>query len=255
MNGQSVYGMIFAAGIGSRLAPITQTIPKALVPVNGIPVIEYAIKRYIEAGITNIVINVHHFADKIEEYLKKNNFFNINILVSDERRLLLDTGGGLAAAHKYLKNAETIVVSNADILTDFNIKDLLNAHIQDNNNVTMLVSDRKSSRLLYFDNNSRRLCGWANIKTGQTLPEGFKIEDENKFHHAAFGGIHVLDKHTLDNLSCYKKQEVFSIIPYYVEHCHDLLIREYTSPNPYLWHDIGTIDKLKTAEKEWQDKY
>lgn len=250
---KKIYGMIFAAGLGTRLVPFTHTKPKALVPVGGVPMLERVIKRFIEAGITDIVVNVHHFAEQITDFLKQNNNFGINIIISDESELLLDTGGGIVNASRFFNNADAVLIHNADILTDVELNDMVSHHFRKGADVTLLVSDRESSRVLYFDANSQ-MQGWKNIRTGATLPEGFDPDATEGLRPRAFGGVHVVSASALDALGRYTDKKVFSIIPFYSDSCRKMRIAGFEPESEYRWFDVGTPEKLAEAEKVYQSK-
>lgn len=237
--------MIFAAGLGTRLMPLTKEKPKALVEVAGHTMLEHVIRHLIKAGINDIVINVHHFAPKIIDFLRDNNNFGANIKISDETQLLLDTGGALAKAYPLLKNYDNILIHNADILTDLNLTDMLAFHETTGSDATLLISNRQSSRYLYFDRNNMRLNGWANHKTGDTLPSDFSPNDYTGF---AFGGIHIMRNSMLANLKKYNSEDVFSIIPFYIDSCRKTKITGYYPNCQYQWFDIGSPEKLRYAE-------
>jgi len=173
--------MIFAAGLGSRLKPLTDTMPKALVPVAGRPMLEHVILKLKAFGFTEIVINIHHFGEQILEFLKVNDNFGLTIHISDERDVLLDTGGGIRKASSFFENSdEPFLVHNVDILSNVDLKELYDYHLQTDGLATLLVSQRKTSRYLLLDA-EKRLCGWINKDTGQVKPEGFQYE-----HSCAF---------------------------------------------------------------------
>ena len=164
--------MIFAAGLGSRLKPLTDTMPKAMVPIAGRPMLEHVILKLKAAGFTEIVINIHHFGDQILDFLKANGNFGLTIHISDERELLLDTGGGVRKARPFFENSdEPFLIHNVDILSDVNLKELYDYHLQSGAVATLLASRRKTSRYLLFDMD-KRLCGWINKDTEQVKPEG-----------------------------------------------------------------------------------
>ena len=249
-------GLIFAAGLGTRLAPITDTMPKALIPVGGEPMLGRVIQRLKNAGITRIAVNVHHHADQVEDYLRNNNNFGIEIRISDERDLLLDTGGGLLRAFEILgEDVDDILVHNADILTDVSLKDIIEYHETASADVTMLVKERPSGRLLYFSNDDNMLKGWKNIVTGQTLPKGFNPDAFENLTAKAFCGIHLVSRSVLPSLRKFSKEKVFPVVPFYVENCHTLKILGFTPKNTFTWFDIGSPEKLETAraaEKQMQ---
>ncbi len=183
--------MIVAAGLGSRLKPITNTLPKALVPVAGKPLLEHIIRKLIGAGVTEIVINVHHFSEQIIRFVQDNHSFGITIHFSDESDELLDTGGGIKNARKWLEGSaldssplvditpnagiaevlggEPFLVHNVDILSNLDIAALYAQHIRTKPLATLVVSERPTSRYLLFDDDDR-LVGWNNITTGELKP-------------------------------------------------------------------------------------
>ena len=160
--------MIFAAGLGTRLRPLTDHTPKALVSVAGKPMLERVILRLKEAGFNDITVNIHHFGEQIIEFLRANNDFGITIHLSDERDMLLDTGGGIKKARPFLDGNEPFLVHNADILSDINLAELYRHHRESNAEATLLVSQRQTSRYLLLDD-ANRLHGWINKSTGETL--------------------------------------------------------------------------------------
>lgn len=242
--------LIFAAGVGSRLKPFTDCHPKALATVGGVTMLERTIVRMRESGVDKIVVNVHHFASQITEFLDKNNNFGLDIAISDESDRLLDTGGGLLRAKTLLcaDENEPVILHNADILTDAPLDEMLDAHRRNDADVTLLVSGRKSSRLLYFASDSR-LAGWTNINTGEVKSHG---ADLRQCSLRAFGGVHIVSPAIFDLLGQYASVhgEVFSITPFYVEMLSRLKIIGFTPRADFIWHDIGTPEKLKRAESE-----
>lgn len=241
--------MIFAAGLGSRLRPLTDTTPKALIEVGGVPMLERVTRRLIAAGVNRIVVNVHHHADSIEHFLRNNNNFGADIAISNERELLLDTGGGVVKASALLtdgRSDEPIMLYNADILTDFPIEEMLAEHIAGRAAATLLVStDRPSTRGFLFDDN-RRLCGWINHVSGEvrsplTVPEGAKA--------MAFGGIHIINPELIETMTAYGRNngEIFSLTPFYTATCDQNIYRAYIPHAPYRWVDIGRPDTLEQA--------
>lgn len=239
--------MIFAAGLGTRLRPLTDNCPKALVEVGGKPMLGHVMQRLIDAGVTEAVVNVHHFAGMIKEYLTANNNFGITVHVSDESNLLLDTGGGILLARRWLDGGEPFIVHNADILSDVDLAAMYRAHEASGADATLLVAHRQSSRYLAFGNADGRLHGWINTATGQTAPARF-VDDPSQYHHLAFGGIHVVSPTVFDTLSRYSTDPMFSIIPYYLSVCDSLDIREYQPSTDYMWFDIGKPANLHAAD-------
>ncbi len=178
--------MIFAAGLGTRLKPFTENAPKALAKVAGKTLLERNIRYLQQAGIFDVIINVHHFADMIEDVVNTNNGFGSTITISDERNAVLETGGGLKKAAWFFANEPAYVVMNVDVLTNMNISKLIAAH-QTGNTGTLAVSKRPSSRQLLF-NDAMQLCGWQNNATGEE-----KIARlDAATHPYSFSGIQVL---------------------------------------------------------------
>lgn len=238
--------MIFAAGLGTRLRPLTNDRPKALVEIGGKTMLERVITKLSTTGFDDITINIHHFGEKIIDFLRKNDNFGLNIHISDERDLLLDTGGGILKARHLLDGDEPFLVHNADILTDIDLNAMYQSHLESEAMATVLVKDRKTSRYFVFDND-HRLQGWINRSTGETRPDGF-VHREG-MHELAFGGIHIISPSIFNELEKYSKgQPKFSITPFYVDECHNHLIKGYVQSTPYNWLDVGKPETLKEAE-------
>lgn len=236
--------MIFAAGLGTRLKPITDTIPKALVSVNGKTLLEIVIEKLKSHGIEEIVVNVHHHADKIIDYLAEKNNFGIKIDISDERELLLDTGGGLKKASTFFNGDEPILIHNVDILSDANLDELCNVHCKSGNIATLLVSKRSSSRQLFFNDNLR-LKGWKNMKTGETKSPCNHFY-EYLYNSYAFSGIHIVSPEIFSYMNEFP--EKFPIMDFYLKMANQIGIGAYVCNNLRLL-DVGKIDSLKQAEE------
>ncbi len=158
--------MIFSAGLGTRFKPWTDTHPKALAIVNDKTLLQRNIEYLQQFGVKNIIVNVHHFADQIEDAIQKNNGWGSNVLISDERNEVLETGGGLLKAKSLFAPGEKFITCNVDILTDLDISKMLVFHEENKALITFGVTNRKTSRYLLFDENNR-LCGWRNTRTGE----------------------------------------------------------------------------------------
>ena len=249
--------MIFAAGLGTRLKPLTDTMPKALVPLAGKTLLQWQIEKLKAAGITDIVVNVHHFADKIIDYLRENNYFGCNIQVSDERDMLLETGGGLRKAKSLLTGfrlpasecpKDPILICNVDILSNIDIPTLLKAYNPDEMGV-VVVYPRDTQRYLLFDDSSR-LCGWTNIATGEVrgpvADNQYPIANTRKL---AFSGMQVLNPRIFEVMDkvVTEKGEKFSLIDLYLSIAEKEILRAFI-PENYRMMDVGKINQLSEAE-------
>lgn len=237
--------MIFAAGLGTRLRPLTDSCPKALVSVGGRPMLDRVIERLVACGVNEIVVNVHHHAGMVIDFLRQLDIPGVKFFVSDESDCLLDTGGGILNARRFLDGDEPFIVHNADILTDFDLGRMVSRHKESGVDATLLVSDRKTSRYLLFDSKELQMTGWMNISTGEVKPAGMVTDGMRAL---AFGGVHVLSPSIFNSLSGYSSVPKFSITSFYIDRCRDLDIRGYIPAEKYMWHDIGSIEKLKEAE-------
>ena len=239
--------MIFAAGLGSPLKPLTDTMPKALVPVAGCPMLEHVILKLKASGFTEIVINIHHFGEQIIDFLKTNNDFGLTIHISDERDRLLDTGGGIRKARLFFENSgEPFLVHNVDILSDMNLKELYDFHMQSGSVATLLASRRTTSRYLLF-NTERKLRGWINKDTGQVKPEGFHY-DESLYREYAFSGIHVFSPAVFRLMEAPRWEGKFSIMDFYLATCGQTDYSGYLAEKLELI-DIGKPETLARAEE------
>ncbi len=241
--------LIFAAGLGTRLKPLTDRMPKALVPVAGRPMLEHIILKLKASGFDNIVINIHHFGEQIIEFLQNHQNFGISIRISDERGELLDTGGGIKKAASLLGDREPFLVHNVDILSNADLKAFYLAHIQSRNDATLLVSPRETSRYLLFDKENK-LHGWINRTTHETKPETF-VYDENRYVPYAFSGLHVISP-SLFRYMDEKWSGKFPIMDFYLHTCDKAHIGGYVSKDLRLI-DIGKPDTLKSAETFLQE--
>ncbi|MBU8891380.1 MAG: nucleotidyltransferase family protein [Bacteroidales bacterium] len=232
--------MIFAAGKGTRLKPLTDTTPKALVPVNGTPLIELVIRKLITIGIKEIIINVHFLANQIIDFLNSNNNFGIRIEISDETDELLDTGGGLKKASWFFDDNDPFILHNVDVISDIDLMEMVNFHNKNNALATLAVRKRKSSRYFLF-NRKQELCGWENTKDKKRIISR-SAKDYSAF---AFSGIHIINPEIFKNI--YENGK-FSIISTYFELSKSNLISAYQHDMDY-WFDVGSPEKLKIVEK------
>lgn len=235
--------MIFAAGLGTRLKPLTDHMPKALVPVAGKPMLEHVICKLKDYGFTEIVVNIHHFGQQIIDFLQANQNFGITIHISDERNELLDTGGGIKKAATFFEGNEPFLIHNVDILSNTNLKDLYDFHLHSGNDATLLASKRKTTRYLLFDENNR-LSGWINKDTLQTKPAGFQY-DPQRYHEYAFSGIHVASP-SLFNYMNHQWQGKFPIMDFYLNTCQEAQLGGYLKEELKLI-DIGKPETLEQA--------
>lgn len=233
--------MIFAAGLGTRLKPVTDSIPKALVPVNSKPLLEHIILKIRDAGFDEIIVNVHHFPDQIIDFIEQNNQFGIRIAISDERQNLLETGGGIKNARWFFDDNQPFLVHNVDILSNLDLKELYSNHLKNNSIATLTVSSRNTFRYFMFDERYA-LRGWINEKTGETKPSGFTPNS----HHIklAFSGIQVLSPEVFEWMQ--NEEDKFSITDFYLKHASSGQIKGFV-PENYQMLDIGKIDILDTA--------
>lgn len=231
--------LIFAAGKGTRLKPFTDSHPKALMPVNGIPLLERNILYLKQFGVQEFVINIHHFGEQILDFLSQKNDFGVKIDISDERLSLLETGGGLLFAKNLLEQEDDFIIMNADILTDLNITEMMKAHFENKNLVTLAVSDRESSRKLLFDK-EMRLCGWKNTSTGETRLAEQK-EDLKEF---AFSGIHCVNSKLFGLI---QRTGKFSIIDEYLDLMQKHAIFGFQHHARFI--DVGRPESVTEAEK------
>lgn len=234
--------MIFAAGLGTRLKPITDTMPKALVPVNGKPLLHHVLTKLIEAGYDDITVNVHHFPDQIIKYLEENDF-GVKINISDERTQLLETGGAVKHAHPFLDGTEPFLVHNVDILSDLDL-DWFRKAYRPGDLATLLVSERKTQRYLLFDAEGL-LCGWTNIATGEVRSPRGGI-DPKDYRMLAFSGIHYISPEIFEAFERYGFGERFSIMDFYLTACADYPIRA-AAPEQLRLLDVGKLDSLAQA--------
>jgi NDP-sugar pyrophosphorylase family protein len=234
---------IFAAGLGTRLKPLTDTMPKALVPVGGKPLLAHVIEKLKAAGCKKIVINIHHFGDMIIDYVKSQNSFGVEILFSDERQMLLETGGAIKHAVDLLGD-EPFLIHNVDILSNVDLKALIAAHSEADSAATLLVSKRNSTRALLFSPEGN-LTAWTNKTTGEVKSPYSDIDISN-LNEFAFSGIHIFSPRLFKYFGAYP--EKFSIIDFYLNTCKDEKIKAYTQEGLQLL-DVGKLDSLEKAEK------
>lgn len=235
--------MIFAAGMGTRLKPLTDNTPKALIPIAGKPMIEHVILKLKAAGFDQIIVNIHHFGEQIIEFIEQNNNFGIQIAISDERHYLLDTGGGIKKATDFLRGNEPFLVHNVDIMSNVDLRKLYDEHSRINPLATLLVSQRETSRYLMF-NKENRLCGWRNKETGE-IKSYYPDFSPEKYTEYAFGGIHILSPKIFDWMDEWTGK--FPIINFYLSIAGKTDIHAYLAEDLQLI-DVGKPEALKQCE-------
>lgn len=231
--------MIFCAGLGTRFKPWTDHHPKALALVNGKPLLQRNVEYLQQHGIFDVIVNVHHFPGQIEDAVNNNNGWGSNIVISDERDEVLETGGGLLKARHLFKPGEDFLTLNADILTDLDIASFLSFHLQQEALVSLAISNRKSSRCFLF-NEQKRLTGWRNMQTGQ---ERISIADDEA-KPFAFSGMSIFNSRFFDALDMTGK---FSLVDAYLSLAATHLIMGYEH-NPEKWVDVGRVESVAVAE-------
>lgn len=234
--------MIFAAGLGTRLKPLTDTMPKALVRVGGKPLIEHVVEKLKASGAERIVVNVHHFASQVIDYLQENDNFGVDVRISDESERLLDTGGGIKKARPLFMPDAPILIHNVDILSNVDLDRLYYGH--GDVDATLLVSERKTKRYLLFDDDMR-LVGWTNIDTGEVKSPypGLRVGDCRML---AFSGIHVFSPRLFPLMDDFPDK--FGIIDFYLNVCSKAVVKGCVQSGLSLL-DVGKLDTLAEAEQ------
>ena len=225
--------MILAAGLGTRMRPITDDMPKALVEWNGVPMLEHIILKLKQQGFTEIIINVHHFADMIVDFVKKQDHFGIRIEFSYEHNEPLDTGGGIGHASWFFGD-EPFLVHNVDIMSNIDLNQLYDAHVRSKAIATLAVKDRVTSRSLLMNQESL-LRGWKDNRSGETMLVGV---NEKNLIPIAFSAIHVMDPAILRLFPAEKR---FPIMPFYLELAKTRPVFLYRHDQDS-WKDMGKIE-------------
>lgn len=236
--------MIFAAGLGTRLKPLTDSLPKALVSVGGKPLLQHIIEKLKQSGFDEIIINIHHFGQQIIDFVEENNRFDIRIEFSDERKKLLDTGGGIKKASWFFDDNKPFLVHNVDILSNVDLHRLVIYHREAGSEATLVCSKRQTSRYLLFDE-SDHLRGWINESTGE-IKSPFSGFDPSGYQKLAFSGIHILRPTLFSYME--EMPDKFSIIDFYLQYSHKSAITFYTPKNLRII-DAGKHEALSEAER------
>ena len=235
--------LVFAAGLGTRLRPLTDTMPKALVPVAGMPMLARVLCKLRDAGLDSFVVNVHHFAGQIENYLADNDF-GVPVAISREEREPLETGGGIKHAAPLLASPEgRFLVHNVDILSDLDLRWFL-AQDDPESLATLLLIDAPADRYLLFDDDMR-LVGWTNVRTGEVKSPFLPDFDPAKYRRYSFCGIHVVSEAVFEKMAAWP--EKFSIIDFYLQQAAENKIRGVLAQDLHLI-DIGSPEKLAQAQ-------
>ena len=236
--------LILAAGKGTRLKALTADKPIALVKVNGVTLLERCINKLKDARVDDIIINIHHFGEQIIDYVEKNGNFGISVTFSDERDMLLDTGGGLKKAAWFFNNEQAFFVHNVDIISDINLQEMYQYHCANGHLATLAVRNRNTSRYLLF-NAQHQLCGRINTKTNETQIINNQYNIDNLFP-LAFSGIHVISPQIF---RYFPHQTVFSITDWYLQLASDHKIAAYKH-NQGLWMDMGKAEDIHLLEQQ-----
>ena len=234
--------MIFAAGLGTRLKPLTDTMPKALVRVGNEPLLKHVVLNLKSAGFTRIVVNVHHFASQIVDYLNANANFGLDIHISDETDKLLDTGGGIRKAANLFSSDSPILIHNVDILSNVNLRNfyLSNSH----HDATLLVSQRQTKRYLLFDEDMH-MAGWTNIDTHEVKGEKVLLNGADAYCKYAFAGIHTISPRLFPLMQAYPDK--FGIMDFYIHECANADICGHKATDLRLM-DVGKAETIAEAE-------
>ena len=236
--------MIFAAGLGTRLKPLTDAMPKALVRVDGQPLLWHVVMKLKAAGFERIVVNVHHFAQQIIDYLEEQNLFGIDIRISDESDGLLETGGGIKKALPLFDPLEPVLIHNVDIFSNVDLAALYAFAKEHEPDALLLVSRRKTKRYLLFDD-EYLLDGWTNIETGE-VRSPYQGLDPTELRRLAFSGIHVLSPSVFPLFDDMPQR--FGIMDFYLKYCHQRAFYGKEKKDLLLM-DVGKLETLEEAEK------
>jgi len=236
--------MIFAAGLGKRLGAITRDIPKALVDINGKTALQLAVEKCSMSGFNDVIINVHHFADMVEEEVRRLNNMGYKVSVSDERELLLENGGGLYKARSFFDNTPFLLY-NVDIISDLDLRALYRLHIEKKGLATLAVRHRPGKRFLLVDSEGR-LRGWRNISTGEEILAG---PTDSGLNEIAFSSMHIAEP----EIFSYMTEGIYTLIDLYLRLASDHSIFTLKHDEGY-WVDAGTPESLDLVRKLLSDK-
>jgi len=238
--------MILAAGFGTRLQPLTNDRPKPLVPFMGVPMIEIIINKLLDNGVEKIVVNIHHFADQMISFMKSRDYFNDRVILSDERDLLMDTGGGLLKAEAYLEDDKPFILYNVDVHTGLDIRKLYNFHLNNDALISIAVSDRQTSRSLLF-NSEGCLTGWQHNQTGE---QKIVRPDTGSSKDFANSCVHVINQ---EFFKLNRLKGIVSLTDMYLDLAPDHKIT-YFAHNEDYWYNLGLHESFIKAEQEIQSE-
>jgi len=235
--------MVLAAGLGTRLRPLTDSRPKALVKIGGRPLLDITLSRLRKFGINDVVINAHHFADMLSDYLDAHQNFAMHIEVSRED-VLLDTGGGLKnAAHFFADSNQPFLLHNVDVLSNIDFRAMVQLHLEQNALATLAVQQRASSRQLLFDGDAQ-LCGRRTKGAADEL-----VRPAGQITSLAFSGIHVISPRIF---ALMKEEGMFSVVDVYLRLAAEGEKIIAFRADEYYWRDLGTLESLRAAEVDLQ---
>jgi len=234
--------MILAAGLGTRLRPLTDNTPKALIPFKGMPLVERIIRNLATAGIEQIIVNTHHYAEQVIKFLDQLDIEGVRLSVSDESDQLMDTGGALLHARDFFDGEENFLVHNVDVITNLDITALINSHLKGDALVTMAVKNRPTSRSLLFDEKGY-LCGWRHNETSEERivrkPDG-KLEDYGN------SCVQVINSEFLTH---FPDTQALNLTNMYLELAGDHRIKPFVHNEDY-WYDLGRYQNYLIADKK-----
>ena len=233
-----VTGFLFAAGLGTRLYPLTASKPKALVQYNGKTLLNNALEKMISSGVTDIIVNIHHFPEMMVEALRQHPYSD-HIRISDERASLRDPAGGLKFAEPLWQKSDILLLYNVDILSNIDLKKLINTHIEQHAEATLAVRDRVTQRYFLFDHERHQLCGWRNVKTGEQII----IRESENLKQLAFSGIHVINTRFARLIPSVEKS---SITQFYLSMAEKHHIASYQHDEDS-WQDVGKFEDFRNV--------
>jgi NDP-sugar pyrophosphorylase family protein len=234
--------MILAAGLGTRLRPLTNDKPKALVPFMGVPMLEIIIQRLLAAGVDSIVVNIHHYARQVIAFMESRNYYNDRVILSDESDMLMDTGGGLLKARPDLEDDKPFILHNVDVYTNLDIKKLYDHHQKNDALITLAVTGRQTSRSLLFDQDGY-LAGWKHNQTGER-----KVVRDTPGTLRAFANscVHVLDQ---DFFKFNRLKGIMSLTDIYLDLAAEHNIASFVHSEDF-WYNLGLLESFREAEQE-----